>query len=105
MSTFTSGLRELADYLDKHPCVPQPDHPQITVCTPHDLEDDGALSEVVRIAAVFGTDVAVNAAATIRTAHRAFGPIEYELVSVTQAAMAAHYERISYEPNLRGVAS
>jgi hypothetical protein len=84
MSAYTNGLRELADYLDHHPNVPQPDFPgPILVFTPSNLPDDAALNEVVRIAATFGTDVLMRGDGRHRLAHKAFGPVDYQLVSIT----------------------
>lgn len=104
MSAYTNGLRELADYLDHHPTVPQPTHgDRIIVSVPSDLNDEAGLSEVVRTAATFGTDVRFTADGRHRAAHKNFGPVEYSIVSVTDADMAAWRAARSYDNNFRTV--
>jgi hypothetical protein len=78
---FTSSLRELADYLDRHPAVPVPAFG--ATLTMYASPGDDSRAQVNRIAAVLDIETRDE------TAHggnywatRSFGPIGYEIVAI-----------------------
>src|SRR5579875_3486959 len=95
-TAFIAGLRELADYLDRHPAVPVPtcgtDISLHTAAT-----EDGGRGQVAHIAAQLGvtvTDDTRNGGHL--TATRLFGPIGYTVISIPATVMAAHHAFDSY---------
>jgi hypothetical protein len=95
---FISALRELADYLDRHPAIPVPKH-GATIALHAATADDGGRAQVDRIAGLL--DAAVNDE-TARGGHywavRNFGPIGYEVVAIT----AAYHARYAADSSYRG---
>ena len=93
---FIRALRELADYLDKHPAIPVPKH-GATILLHAATADDGGRAQVNRIAGLM--DTAVNDD-TARGGHywavRNFGPLGYEVVAITAAYQARYDADSSY---------
>ena len=93
---FIRALRELADYLDKHPAIPVPKH-GATILLHAATADDGGRAQVNRIAQLL--DTAVNDE-TARGGHywatRQFGPLGYEVVAITAAYHASYDADSSY---------
>jgi hypothetical protein len=93
---FIRSLRELADYLDRHPAIPVPKHGACLIMHASSAEDGGR-AQVDRIAGLMNTEVYDE------TAHgghywavRNFGPIGYEVVAIPDVAMARHHAEASY---------
>ena len=93
---FIRALRELADYLDRHPAIPVPEH-GATILLHAATADDGGRAQVNRIAELLDADVCDE---TARGGHywavRNFGPIGYEVVAITAAYQATSPRRSSY---------
>ena len=81
---FVRSLRELADYLDRHPAIPVPKH-GATIALHAAAAEDGGRAQVDRIAGLL--DAAVTDE-TARGGHywatRQFGPIGYEVAAVSE---------------------
>jgi hypothetical protein len=97
---FITGLRDLADYLGQHMTIPVPAH-GATILLHASSAEDGGCVQVDRIARLLGADVNDD------TAHgghywaaRAFGPIGYEIVAITEAYSATHEALMSYRGNV-----
>jgi hypothetical protein len=94
--SFIRALRELADYLDQNQAVPVPAY-GASIMLPASSAEDGGRAQVDRIAALLGTPVYDD---TARGGHywavRAFGPIGYEIVAITEAYSAASDALMSY---------
>ena len=93
---FIRALRELAEFLDRHPAIPVPKH-GATILLHAAMTEDGGRAEVDRIARLM--DTAVNDE-TARGGHywavRNFGPIGYEVVAITTASQATFDAERSY---------
>ena len=91
-----TGLRDLADYLDRHPAIPVPKH-GATILLHAATAEDGGRAQVNRIAELL--DTAVNDE-TARGGHywavRNFGPLGYEVVAITAAYRATFDAESSY---------
>jgi hypothetical protein len=93
---FITGLRALADYLDRHPAIPVPAYgAEIHLCAAS--TDDGGCAQVAQFARQLGTAVptAVSAAGHYEAA-RAFGPVGYRMIAISDAAMARHHAADTY---------
>ena len=93
---FTAALRQLADYLDRNPAIPVP-KTGATITLHASSAEDGGCAQVAHIARLL--DVEVND----ETAHgghywavRSFGPIGYEIASITESYSAAYAVVMSY---------
>ncbi len=93
---FIRSLRELADYLDRHPAIPVPKY-GACVSMHASSADDGGRAQVDRIAALMNTDVHD---ATGDGGHywavRQFGPVGYEIVAITDHYRASLNAVMSY---------
>jgi hypothetical protein len=97
---FIGALRELADYLDRNMTIPVPVH-GASILLHASSAEDGGCAQVDRIARLLDADVNDD------TAHgghywaaRAFGPIGYEIVAITEAYSAAYDAHMSYRGNV-----
>jgi len=93
---FITGLRDLADYLDRHPAVAIPAHGiDILLCA--DSADDGGCAQVDQFARQFGVLVENELAYSGHyRATRSFGPVGYRMTAISDATMARHYAYSSY---------
>ena len=81
---FITGLRDLADYLDRHPAVPVPaDGTEILLSAAS--TDDGGCAQVDRFARQLGVPVA-NETGLLRPlrAARSFGPVGYRMTAISE---------------------
>ena len=93
---FIDGLRELADYLATHPTIPVPRYGD-TIHVSLPKPEDGGRFQVSAIAAVLGVPVRDETRVDGHYyAEKAFGPVIYQAVSITEARMAQHYALYSY---------
>ena len=93
---FITGLRDLADYLDRHPAVPVPAYgTEIHLCA--SSADDGGCAQVNHFARHTGATVENSLA---RSGHyeavRSFGPVGYRIIAISDARMALHHAHYSY---------
>jgi hypothetical protein len=93
---FITGLRDLADYLDQHPAVPVPKYgTEVHLCAAS--TDDGGCTQVAQFARQLSIAVptAVSASGHYEAA-RAFGPVGYRMIAISDFAMARHHAADSY---------
>ena len=93
---FITGLRDLADYLDQHPAVPVPAYgTEIHLCA--NSTDDGGCAQVNRFARQLNATVENGLAHSGHyEAVRAFGPVGYRIIAISDARMALHNAQWSY---------
>jgi hypothetical protein len=93
---FIRSLRDLADYLDRNPAIPVPKH-GATVIMHASSAEDGGRAQVDRIAQLMNVEVNDETASGGHYwAVRSFGPIGYEIASITESYSAAHAAVMSY---------
>ena len=93
---FITGLRDLADYLDRHPAVAIPEHGTEILLSAASA-DDGGCAQVDRFARQLGVPVENSLAHSGHyRAARSFGPVGYRIVAISDHAMARHYAYSSY---------
>ena len=103
---LTTGLRDLADYLDLHSDVPVSGWQQITYHVRAATDADGiaALAVIAQGIGVQVTDVAGRSVAA-DTSHfyaaRRFGPIKYAASYIRRQEMADHDALMSYSGTIR----
>jgi hypothetical protein len=94
---FIRSLRELADYLDRNIAVPVPAY-GASILLHASSADDGGRAQVDRIATLLGADVNDDTALGGHYwAVRAFGPIGYEIVAITDSYSATFHALMSYD--------
>ena len=93
---FIRSLRELADYLDRHPMIPVP-KTGATILLHASPAGHGGRTQVDHIALLLGADINDE---TARGGHywavRNFGVIGYEIVAITEHYTAIHDAFMSY---------
>ena len=81
---FIRALRELAEFLDRHPAIPVPKTGE-TITVHASSTGDGGRAQVDHIAALLGADIRDE---TARGGHywatRQFGPIGYEIAAISE---------------------
>ncbi len=93
---FIRSLRELADYLDRHPTIPVPKY-GATVLLHASAAENGGRAQVDHIARLLGADITDDTAAGGHyRAVRTFGVIGYEIVSIPELAKVTHRAPMSY---------
>lgn len=93
----TSGLRQLADYLDAHPDLPVALFGWDLLVGADGDNDAAKKAELDRIAAVLGVQINDKFADTGHySAVRSFGPISYHAYHVTTHAKAAYQAYMTY---------
>ena len=93
---FVTGLRDLADYLDRHPAVAIPAHGTEILLSAASA-DDGGCAQVDYFARQLGVPVENSLAYDSHyRAARSFGPVGYRMVAISEAAMARHHAHDSY---------
>ena len=93
---FITGLRDLADYLDRHPAVPVPAYgTEIHLCA--SSTDDGGCAQVSHFARHTGATVENRLAYSGHyEAARSFGPVSYRIIAISDARMAMYHAESSY---------
>jgi hypothetical protein len=93
---FITGLRDLADYLDRHPAVPVPAYgTEIHLCA--SSTDDGGCAQVSHFARHTGATIENRLAHCGHyEAARSFGPVGYRMIAISEQAMARHRAADSY---------
>ncbi|WP_067473545.1 hypothetical protein [Actinomadura hibisca] len=81
-----NGLRELADFLEAHPELPEPTSTMIFARLDDGTEEQER-AEVDRIARILGVEID-NFPRTHYSAERSFGPIEYSAVAISHECRA-----------------
>ena len=80
-SEVTRGLRDLADYIDRHPSVPVPDDGWDLLVFAHGHTQAEGRAEVDQVASLLGVPAAADTPqGGLYTATRAFGPIIYHFI-------------------------
>lgn len=94
-AAFVDGLLALARFLEAHPDMPVPSFGTSIYVSTHgtDEEDERTVDEA---AAVFGVTASWNGTSSHYDASRSFGPVEYQVGSITSAHMARHRAHQSY---------
>ena len=93
---FITGLRDLADYLARHPAVAVPVH-GTEILLHAASADDGGCAQVDRFARQLGVPVENELAYDGHyRAARSFGPVGYRMIAISEAAMARHHAHDSY---------
>lgn len=89
---FTSGLRQLADFLDANPAVPVPTAATILVVVRD--ADEGGVTDIFEMSVALGAHF-TERDGTYNTV-RAFGPVFYAGYSTTAAHLARDAAAASY---------
>ncbi len=93
---FITGLRDLADYLDRNPAVPVPEY-GTEIYLSASSTDNGGCAQVRQFARQLGIAVPHSISYSGHyEAARSFGPVGYRMVAISQAAMARHHAADSY---------
>ena len=93
---FITGLRDLADYLARHPTVAIPPH-GTEILLSASSTDDGGCAQVDRFARQLGVPVQNSLACSGHyAAARSFGPVRYRMVAISDHAMARYHAADSY---------
>jgi hypothetical protein len=93
---YITGLRDLADYLARHPAVPVPKYGTVIHLSAASADDDGC-AQVTRFARHTGAALDNRLAISGHyEAARAFGPVGYQMTAISDAAMARHRAADTY---------
>ena len=93
---FVTGLRDLADYLARHPHLVVPAHGTQILLSAASTDDCGC-AQVDRFARQLGVPVENSLAYDGHyRAARSFGPVGYRMTAISDAAMARHHAHESY---------
>ena len=93
---FITGLRDLVDYLDRHPAVPVPTY-GTEVYLSAASTDDGGCAQVRHFARQLGiTPPTAVSYSGHYEAVRCFGPVGYRMLAISDAAMARYHAASSY---------
>lgn len=90
---LVAGLRELADWYERHPDVPLPPYPTWTHCVLAD-EDEAGQYEVVRVADAL--DVPCRFKAGSADADREFGPVTFRAYYVSRQRSEDYEQELRY---------
>jgi hypothetical protein len=92
---FITGLRDLADYIARHPAVTVP-LCGAEIYLPADLTDHGGCPQVEHFARQMGVTVTDN---ITRTGHyeaaRSFGPVRYRMIALSTARLTVYQDEAS----------
>jgi hypothetical protein len=95
-----AGLRDLADFLEANPAVPGPSGSQRhLLCAPFG-PDDERRAFVDHVAAVLGTSAAFDSNGHYE-AVRSFGPVDFVVFMIPDAAHARYEAENSYRDSIR----
>ena len=93
---FITGLRDLADYLDRNPAVAIPAYGTEILLSAASA-DDGGCAQVDHFARQLGVPVDNGLAYCGHYgAARSFGPVGYRMTAISDHAMARHHAEESY---------
>jgi hypothetical protein len=96
-SDITSGLRQLADYLDANPAIPVAPYGWDLMVGTHTSDDRAGVAEIDRVAADLGVAVYDD---TANGGHynvtRSFGPISYTAFHISARSKAAYRAYMTY---------
>jgi hypothetical protein len=93
---FITGLRDLADYLDRHPAVAVPAYGTEIILSAASA-DDGGCAQVDRFARQLGVPVENSLAYDGHyRAARSFGPVGYQMTAISDHAMARYHAADTY---------
>ena len=93
---FVTGLRDLADYLARHPRLAVPAHGTEILLSAASA-DDGGCAQVDRFARQLGVPVENSLAYDGHyRAARSFGPVGYRMVAISDHAMARYHAADTY---------
>jgi hypothetical protein len=93
---FIAALRELASFLAGNPAVPVPEYGTDILLSASSI-DDGGQAQVDHAARLLNVPVINDTAQDGHyRAARSFGPIEYRIVAISDAAMAVFHAESSY---------
>jgi hypothetical protein len=81
-----SGLRELADFLERSPDVPAPKYTDVLVFPPDDMPGTAKQHEVDVIASRIGSGTEITSYARHYQTSRRFGSVEYRAVAIPSDA-------------------
>jgi hypothetical protein len=96
-----SGLRQFADYLDKHPDIPVNEYGWDLSDFPRQDDDTAGRAEVDRVADILGvTPDDDTASGGHYTAAKTFGRITYNYVHITPQRRAIHRAWASYSDSV-----
>lgn len=90
---FITGLYQLADYLAEHAGIPVPEH-GTTILVPLAGQEDGGRADVDYVASQYLWPVHDDNGC--HETCRVFGPVGYQVYSLTQARRARHRAESSY---------
>jgi hypothetical protein len=81
-----SGLRALADFLERNPEVPAPKYTDMLVFPPHEASDTEKRSEIDVIASRIGSETEISPVRSHYMTARQFGPVAYRAVAIPEDA-------------------
>ena len=90
---FITGLYQLADYLAEHAGIPVPPH-GTTILVALGEQEDGGRTDVDYVASEYAWPVHDEDGGY--ETYRVFGPVAYQVYSLTRARMARHRAESSY---------
>lgn len=93
-----TGLRELANFLDRNPEVPAPRYADLMVF-PSVGTDEQMCTEIDHIAVLLGTQI-TEARCGHYVTERLFGPVKYLAVAISATARESYHARNSYAENI-----
>jgi hypothetical protein len=80
-----SGLRALADFLERTPDAPAPKYTDLLVFPPDDMPDAAKRREVDVIASRIGSGIVITSYLHHYQTSRQFGPVTYRAVAIPDA--------------------
>ena len=92
-AAFITGLYQLADYLAENPGIPVPQH-GTTILVALDDQEDGGRTDVDYVAGEYLWPV--HDENGCYETYRVFGPVGYQVYTLTKARMARHRADSSY---------
>jgi hypothetical protein len=85
-AALVSGLRALADFMERNPDVPAPKYTDVYVFPPDDMPERGRRREVDVIASRIGSGIEITSYCHHYQTSRLFGPVAYRAVSIPDDA-------------------
>lgn len=91
---FITGLYQLADYLAEHAAIPVPEY-GTTILVPLDNQENGGREAVDYVASEYGWPVHDEDGGY--ETYKVFGPVAYQVYTLSNARMARHRAESSYQ--------